>query len=49
MRDEDNEELEAKLLKSLKEKMHRSTPESEYNSWRSSLREMYMMLNDSIS
>ena len=46
MRDEDDELLEPKLLEALKVKMHRSTAESEYNSWRSSLREMYMMLND---
>ena len=46
MHDEDEELLEPKLLKALKDKMHRTTPQSEYNSWRSSLREMYMMLND---
>lgn len=46
MRDEDDELLEPKLLEALKVKMHRSTAESEYNSWRASLREMYMMLND---
>lgn len=46
MADTVSDRLENKLLESLKEKMHRSTGLSEVNSWRNSLREMYITLDD---
>jgi len=45
--DIDNETLEKKLLDTIKVKMNRTTGAAEINSWRNSLREMYIALNDS--
>lgn len=47
MHDTENDLLETKLYESLKTKMNRSTGLSELNSWRNSLKEMYIALNDS--
>lgn len=47
MADTENDRLENKLYDAIKEKMNRSTGMSEINSWRNSLREMYIALNDS--
>lgn len=45
--DIDNETLEKKLFDTIKVKMNRTTGAAEINSWRNSLREMYIALNDS--
>ena len=47
MADTENDCLETKLYENIKEKMNRSTGLSELNSWRNSLKEMYITLNDS--
>lgn len=47
MTDTENDVLETKLYEALKSKMNRSTGLSELNSWRNSLKEMYITLNDS--
>ncbi|MCR5702981.1 MAG: DUF2075 domain-containing protein [Eubacterium sp.] len=47
MYDTENDLLEQKLYDTIKRKMNRSTGLSELNSWRNSLREMYITLNDS--
>lgn len=46
MYDTENDLLETKLYEKIKEKMNRATGLSELNSWRNSLREMYITLND---
>ncbi len=46
MHDTENDLLENKLYETLKTKMNRSTGLSELNSWRNSLREMYIVMND---
>ena len=46
MADTENDCLETKLYDAIKEKMNRSTGLSELNSWRNSLKEMYIALND---
>lgn len=47
MSDTENDFLETKLYDAIKNKMNRSTGLSELNSWRNSLKEMYITLNDS--
>lgn len=47
MADTENDVLETKLYETIKQKMNRSTGLSELNSWRNSLKEMYITLNDS--
>lgn len=47
MSDTENDVLEKKLYDAIKNKMNRSTGLSELNSWRNSLKEMYITLNDS--
>lgn len=47
MADTENDVLEKKLYDAIKNKMNRSTGLSELNSWRNSLKEMYITLNDS--
>lgn len=47
MSDTENDVLETKLYDVIKNKMNRSTGLSELNSWRNSLKEMYITLNDS--
>ena len=47
MNDTENDVLETKLYDAIKTKMNRSTGLSELNSWRNSLKEMYITLNDS--
>ena len=47
MSDTENDVLETKLYDAIKNKMNRSTGLSELNSWRNSLKEMYITLNDS--
>lgn len=47
MSDTENDILETKLYDAIKNKMNRSTGLSELNSWRNSLKEMYITLNDS--
>lgn len=47
MADTENDALETKLYDTIKQKMNRSTGLSELNSWRNSLKEMYITLNDS--
>ena len=47
MADRENDVLETKLYDTIKQKMNRSTGLSELNSWRNSLKEMYITLNDS--
>ena len=47
MADTENDVLEKKLYDTIKQKMNRSTGLSELNSWRNSLKEMYITLNDS--
>ena len=47
MADTENDVLETKLYDTIKQKMNRSTGLSELNSWRNSLKEMYITLNDS--
>ena len=47
MFDTENDCLEKKLYENIKAKMNRSTSLSELNSWRNSLKEMYITLNDS--
>ena len=47
MADTENDILETKLYDAIKNKMNRSTGLSELNSWRNSLKEMYITLNDS--
>lgn len=47
MHDTENDLLETKLYETIKEKMNRSTGLRELNSWRNSLKEMYITLNDS--
>ena len=46
MQDVENDRLENKLYNAIKEKMNRSTGLSELNSWRNSLKEMYITMND---
>ena len=46
MVDTENDQLESKLYEAIKEKMNRTTGVSELNSWRNSLKEMYIALND---
>ena len=46
MADTENDVLETKLYDTIKQKMNRSTGLSELNSWRNSLKEMYITLND---
>ncbi len=46
MADTENDCLETKLYDAIKEKMNRTTGLSELNSWRNSLKEMYIALND---
>lgn len=46
MTDTENDVLETKLYDAIKNKMNRSTGLSELNSWRNSLKEMYITLND---
>lgn len=46
MADTENDVLETKLYDAIKNKMSRSTGLSELNSWRNSLKEMYITLND---
>lgn len=46
MYDTENDLLETKLYDTIKQKMNRTTGLSELNSWRNSLREMYITLND---
>ena len=47
MSDTENDVLETKLYDAIKNKMNRSTGLSGLNSWRNSLKEMYITLNDS--
>ena len=47
MVDTENDVLETKLYDAIKSKMNRTTGLSELNSWRNSLKEMYITLNDS--
>lgn len=47
MSDTENDVLETKLYDAIKNKMNCSTGLSELNSWRNSLKEMYITLNDS--
>lgn len=47
MADTENDVLETKLYDAIKSKMNRTTGLSELNSWRNSLKEMYITLNDS--
>ena len=47
MLDTENDVLETKLYNAIKNKMNRTTGLSELNSWRNSLKEMYITLNDS--
>ena len=47
MSDTENDVLETKLYDAIKNKMNRSTGLSELNSWRNSLKEMYITLNNS--
>ena len=47
MADTENDVVEKKLYDTIKQKMNRSTGLSELNSWRNSLKEMYITLNDS--
>ena len=47
MVDTENDVLETKLYNAIKNKMNRTTGLSERNSWRNSLKEMYITLNDS--
>ena len=47
MADTENDVLETKLYDTIKQKMNSSTGLSELNSWRNSLKEMYITLNDS--
>ena len=47
MSDTENDVLETKLYDAIKNKMNRSTGLRELNSWRNSLKEMYITLNDS--
>jgi len=47
MHDTENDQLENKLYETIKRKMNRTTGLSELNSWRNSLKEMYITLNDS--
>ncbi len=47
MADTENDVLETKLYDTIKQKMNRSIGLSELNSWRNSLKEMYITLNDS--
>lgn len=47
MADTENDVLETKLYDAIKNKMNRRTGLSELNSWRNSLKEMYITLNDS--
>ena len=47
MADTENDVLETKLYDTIKQKMNRSTGLSELKSWRNSLKEMYITLNDS--
>ena len=47
MFDTENDCLDKKLYENIKAKMNRSTSLSELNSWRNSLKEMYITLNDS--
>lgn len=47
MVDTENDVLETKLYNAIKNKMNRTTGLSELNSWRNSLREMYITLIDS--
>jgi DUF2075 family protein len=46
MHDTEDDLLETKLYETIKEKMNRTTGLSELNSWRNSLKEMYITLND---
>ncbi len=46
MHDTENDLLENKLYETIKRKMNRSTGLSELNSWRNSLKEMYITMND---
>ena len=46
MADTENDRLDGKLYDAIKAKMNRSTGVSELNSWRNSLKEMYIVLND---
>lgn len=46
MRDVEHDVLDTKLYYAIREKMNRITGLSEMNSWRNSLREMYITLND---
>ena len=46
MSDTENDLLENKLYETIKTKLNRSTGLSELNSWRNSLKEMYIALND---
>lgn len=46
MQDTESDVLEKKLYESIKSKMNRTTGLSELNSWRNSLKEMYITLND---
>lgn len=47
MLDTENDKLENKLYEAIRTKMNRTTGISELNSWRNSLKEMYITLNDS--
>ena len=47
MHDTESDQLENKLYETIKQKMNRTTGLSELNSWRNSLKEMYITLNDS--
>ncbi len=47
MHDTENDLLENKLYETIKKKMNRTTGLSELNSWRNSLKEMYITMNDS--
>ena len=47
MMDTENDCLETKLYENIKLKMNRTTGLSELNAWRNSLKEMYIILNDS--
>lgn len=47
MQDTESDRLETKLYENIRQKMNRSTGLSELNSWRNSLKEMYITLNDS--
>jgi len=46
MSDTENDVLENKLINAIRDRMNRTTGLSEINSWRNSLREMYITLND---